>query len=200
MSTEPFSLIVGPFEVYLAPVGTAFPDVDTAPGVAWSLLGEGSKDITEDGVTVTHDQNIEHDNFRGLGTTGSRKAVRTSEDLMIEFTLANLTLEQYSYAMNGASVVSTPAGSGTPGTRSIALHQGADVATFAMLVRGPSAYGDGWNCQYQVPRCYQSDNPAPQFNKGEPAGLKFAFRALEDSDAAPGEEFGVLVMQDAAAL
>lgn len=201
MANEPFEIIAAPFEVYVAPVGTTFPDVDTAPSAPWALLGtSGNKNITEDGITLTHGQEFAHDEFRFYGTTGARKAVRTSEDLTIEFVLADLSLEQYTYALNGASVTDTPAGSGTPGTRSIPLHSGPDVQEYALLLRGPSAYGDGWNCQYQVPRAYQAGAPAPALTKGEPAALQFSFMALEDQDAAAGEEFGLLVMQDATAL
>jgi hypothetical protein len=201
-NSAPYEIIVGPFEVYLAATGTAFPDVDETPGVAWTLLGAGGKkDMNESGVTVTHEQTVERDAFRMLGTTGARKAVRTSEDLMVEFVLHDLTPEMYSYALNGNAVTTTAAGVGTPGTRSIPLHQGMDVTLYAMLVKGQtSPYGDSpLATQFQVPVCYQDENPAPVFAKGEPAGLAFKFVSLEDPNASEGSEFGTLVVQDAVA-
>lgn len=201
-NTAPFEIIHGPIEVYIAPTGTAFPDVDEAPSGSWTLFGaSGAKNIDNEGLTISHPQTIERDAFRMLGTTGARKAVRTDEDLMIAFTLYDLTAEMYSYALNGNAVLDTAAGAGTPGTRIVNLHQGADVAVYALLVRGEkSPYGDGWNMQYCVPVCYQNGSPEVVYSKDGPAGLAFEFVALEDPDAVEGEEFGYLEEQDATAV
>lgn len=196
---KPYEIIISPFEVFMAPEGTSFPDVDETPAAPWALLGtNGVKNYSEDGVTVTHEQTVEQ--HRTLGSTGPMKAKRTEESLMVEFVLEDLSLEQYAKILNNVSVADTPAGAGTPGIRTIPLRQGSDVATFAVLVRGPSAYADGFVSQYQIPRVYQGANPAPAFTKGEAAGLQVQLVALEDPNAASdAERFGLLVMQDAAA-
>lgn len=197
----PFQIITGPFAVYTAAVGTAFPDVDEAPSSSWTLLGAGGTKDISDGVTVTLSQTIERDAFRFQGTTGARKAVRTQEDVMIAFTLHDFTAEMVAKAMNDLTVTDTAAGSGTPGTRKISLHRGQEVAQMALLVKGgTSPYGDSWSMQYQVPVCYQNGSPAPVHAKGAPAGLAFEFVALENPSASAGDEFGHLVVQDATAL
>jgi len=192
---EPYEIIVSPFDVYLAPVGEAFPAIEDTPGGNWGLLGANKGEYGEDGVTVTHEQSLfEH---RGQAT-GPVKVARTEEGLKIAFMLHNLTLEKYGKVLNNAVPTDTPAGGGDAGFRDIDLHQGHSVSTWALLVRGPSGYGAGWNSQYQVPVVYQSASPAPVFSKGGAAGLEVEFTALEDPDAATeAEKFGQLVMQDA---
>jgi hypothetical protein len=197
---QPYEIIMAPYEVWLAPIGEAFPDVDETPGGNWELLGtNGVKNYSEDGVTVTHEQTLEA--HRTLGTTGPVKVKRTEESLMVELILEDLSMEHYAKVLNDVVVTDTPAASGTPGHRDITLRQGSEVATFAALVRGPSPYADNMAAQYQIPRVYQGANPAPVFTKGEAAGLQAQFIALEDPNASTDEErFGKLVAQDAAAL
>jgi hypothetical protein len=182
--SEPYEIIMAPYEVWLAVVGTAFPDVDESPAAAWKKLGtSGDDNMDEAGVTVTHDQTIVQ--RRTVGSTGPVKVTRTEEGLSIGLTLLDLSVEQYAKALNGVTVTDTAAGVGTPGVRTITLRQGRDVTLYALLCRGVSPYGDSFVAQYQVPKCFQSDNPAPVFNKGDAAAL--------------AERFGKLVSQDAAA-
>lgn len=196
MST-PYEVLAAPFDVWLAAANTAETQVDTAPSGSWTKLGaNGADNYNEDGVTVTHEQNIE--TFRGLGKTGSLKAWRTEEDLKVEFTLHDVTIEQYKKALNDNSITTVAAGSGVPGSKRISNIQGYDVSLFALLARSRSAspYGDSWNFQYWIPVCYQSESPEPVYKKGEPAGLKLVFMALQDST----NGFGVVRAQTATAL
>lgn len=198
---EPYEIIAAPFTVYAAPVGTAFPLISAAPAVDWIMLGAaGDRSVTEDGVTVAHSQSI--NGVRTAGSTGQRKAFRTEEDLVISLTLLDITLEQYARALNSNAVGTTAAGVGTVGFKSLKMYRGVEVATMALLVRGvASAYGDGWNAQYEVPVCYQSGDAELVYTKGEPAGVALEFTALEDFDAASADlRFGRLVMQHAIAL
>lgn len=189
----PFEIIASPFDVWLAPVGTAFPDIGDAPGIAWELLGaNGAANYAEEGITVTHEQTVEV--FRGLRGTGPVKAFRTSEGLMLGFTLHDLTLESYAKVLNDVTVTDEAT------VRHMPLHQGPNVSQFALLCRGASPYDDDeFEMQYEVPKVFQSANPAPVHRKGQPAGLACVFTALEDLEAATeAERFGRLVAQDAA--
>lgn len=197
---EPYEIIGAPLTLWLAPVGEAFPLIDADPAGNWVKIGtNGDANYDEGGVKVTHNQTFNQ--AKPAGTTGPVKAWRTSEELMIGVTLWDLTLEQYAHALNEATVATTAAGVGTAGFKTVGLSQQQDVALFALLARGVSPYGDGMNAQYQVPRCYQSANPAPAFTKGNPAGLALEFTALEDLNAASANvRFGSLVAQHQAAL
>lgn len=196
----PNEIMVGPLEVYLSPVGTAFPDVDEVPAAAWKLLGtNGTLNQAEGGITVSHPQTIkEHMNE---GATGPIDAFRTGEGLEFSFTLEDMTAEQYTHAINGEAVTDTAAGTGTPGYRAINLYRGPTVKKYALLARGFSPYDPTLKLQYQVPICYQADNPAPAFNKSAPGALKLTFKALIDPNASTtNERFGKLIEQDATAL
>lgn len=197
---EPYEIMMSGFDVYVAPVGEAFPDVDETPAGNWTLLGTNGKfNYSEDGVVITHGQTISA--HRTLGSTGPVKAARTEEELMIAFTLEDVSMEQYAKVLNGVSVSTTAAGAGTPGYKDITLRQGLNVNTYAMLIKGPSPYGDSWHLQFQIPRVFQNGSPAPTFNKGDAAGLATEWIALEDPDAATeAERFGKIVAQHATAL
>lgn len=197
---QPYEIVAGPFTLWLAPTGTAFPLLGVAPAEDWVKVGTGGdRNYSEEGVTLTHNQSIAQ--ARPGGTTGPVKAWRESEDLLVEMTLWDITLEQYRIAINGAAVTTTAPGSGTIGTKKMGLSRGREVTAYALLVRGVSPYGDTWPLQYEVPRCYESGNPAPQYRKGTPAGLALQFAALEDLAAAnESERFGRLLAQHAAAL
>lgn len=187
---EPSSIVIGgPFVVYRAAVGTAFPVLGVAPAAGWNLLGtNGNKSYSEDGVTVRHPQTVNR--IRPAGSTGPIKAARTDEDFEIEFTLWDLTLEQYAQALSQQAV--TDAG----GTRSMGIYRGFNIPESALLIRGPSPYDDTLDLQYEIPRAYTEGAPEIAYVKGQPAGLQFLFVAMVDPDAAEGEEFGVIRAQD----
>lgn len=196
MATAPFEIIAAPFDVYVAPVGTAFPDISATPSASWFLLGSsGNKNYDEDGVTITHEQEVEE--WVPAGLTAARKAFRTTESLVIAFNVADVSAAQYAKILNGATVTDTAAGSGTGGNLNFPLLQGMSVSIFALLCRsGESAAGNLFNSSYEVPIAYQAANPEPQYKKGTPAMLACEWRALWDS--ATG--FGRYRSQDAAAL
>jgi hypothetical protein len=196
MGQAPFEIIAAPFDVYMAPTGSAFPDLSATPGAPWLLIGtNGDKNMTEDGVSVTHDQNIEV--FRPVGMTAARKAFRTEENLLIKFTIADVSAEQYALMLNSQTVTDTAAGSGTAGNLNFPLLRGLQVNFRALLIRGnESAEGDGFRTQYEVPMVYQNGNPEVTWKKGEPAMLECEYVALWDVT----DGFGFYRSQDAAPL
>ena len=183
-------MVVGaPFQVWTAPTGTAFPLITATPSASWTLLGiNGNKSIHEDGITVRHPQTVNR--IRPLGSTGPIKAVRQDEDMEIEFTLLDLTLEMYSNALSQQAVVDTG------GERTLAPYRGFIIPEVSLLARGPSPYDETLDMQYQVPRCYTEGAPEISFVKADVAGLMFLYVALADPDADEGEEFGVIVAGD----
>lgn len=196
----PYEIIAAPYDVYYAPVGTTFPLIDAVPAAAWLKVGTSlSLNYLDDGVKVSHSQKMNP--FRALGDAGSRKVFRTEEDLMIALTLADLTLEQYQHALNGNAVTTTAASSGIAGFKKIGMSRGFSVATVALLVRGPSPYGDLMNLQFEVPRAAQTGNPQVVMKKDAPAGLALEWTALVDPNAASvAERFGRIVAQHQLAL
>lgn len=196
----PNEIIAAPLTLWLAPVGTAFPLIDAAPANTWIKVGtNGDRNYEEAGVTVTHSQT--NSEVVTAGSTGPVKVFRTAEGMKVGVTLLDISLEQYATALSKAAITTTAAGTGTAGFKKMGLSQGETVATYALLARGDSAYGDGMAAQYEVPRCYQSAQPAPVYRKGTPAAIALEFTALEDATAAAvTERFGRLIMQTAVAL
>ncbi len=196
---RPYEIIMAPYTVWLAPAGTAFPLITAAPGAGWVRIGTNGDANYGTGVTVTHNQTFEE--AIPEGANAAVKASRVEEQLMVAFTLWDLSIEQYALALNDATVTTVAAGSGTAGTKSMGLSMGFGVTEHALLARGVSPENDAMVAQYEVPRVYQRGNPAPVYSKRLPSGLAFEFKALADLDAASDtERFGRVVHQHQAPL
>lgn len=197
MSTEPFNIIVSPFDVWSAPLGTAFPAVNAAPGVGWTKFGaNGNDEYNEDGVTVNHEQTVDLHYF--LGDSAPRKASRSREGLRVEFTVHDMSLEMYAIVMN--QVVTTAVG--PPATKAIPLYRGLDVSLYSFLIRGPSPYmaeeAAAGKMQYEIPVAAIDGEPEVVYNKTEPAGLLVSLVCLVDPGAATdADKFGRLIAQTA---
>ena len=189
----PVDILVGVGRLYIAEAGTAKPALGSAPGVSWRELGE-----TKDGVKIVKSQNIEA--FSSDQRTGKVKAVRTEEGLTVETNLLENTLENYADVIN-STVTTTDPGSGTIGTKSVKLHSGSIVDTYALLFRGESPYVVGAPGQFYVPIGYMDDDVEMEFIKDGETLIPVKYEALEDPDAATEDDrFGVVEYQHAAAL
>jgi hypothetical protein len=192
----PYEIITAPLSVYIAPIGEAFPAIDAAPAGNWVLLGtNGDRNYDEGGVTVAHSKT--YNKIRVAGATGPVKADLDQEDLMVRLTLLDMSPEQYAYALNGNDVTTTAAGSGTAGFKSVGLSQSVGrTAEFALLCRGLSPEDESMNCQFELPRVFDSGQPSIVFRKGQAAGIALEFSALEDLSASSEDErFGRFIAQ-----
>lgn len=198
-NSVPFEIIGAPFTLWVAAVGTEFPDPDETPGGAWTKIGtSGDLNYSREGVTVEHSQTTNP--FRPVGDTGPRKIFRQDEDLKVRLQLADMSIEQYAIALNHNTVTDTPPGAGTVGKRKVGLTRGTQMATRALLVRGPSPYDDDMHMQYEVPRAVQTGSPSVVHTLANASLLALEWTALVDEDAASDDErFGRLVAQDAEA-
>ena len=197
----PYEIIGSPLNVWLAPVGEAFPTLDQAPAGNWQLLGtNGNRNHSEEGLTVRHSKSL--NKARPAGATGAVKAFLNEEDLMFSLVLWDMTLEQYAKALNDNAIATVAAGAGTVGYKKIGMSGSATaIKEFALIARGPSPYDETLNMQYCVPRCVDTGSASPVFRKATPAALQLEFSALEDLGAANDEErFGYIIAAHAAAL
>jgi hypothetical protein len=118
---------------------------------------------------------------------------RAEEELTVEGSLQDMTLGEFKKLLNDVSV-STGTTSGSTDYNEIDLRQGRDVSEFALLVRTESPEDATKNRQYQIPRVYQAENPAPAYTKDGVAMGSFSFTALEDENAATeSERFGQII-------
>lgn len=183
----PFTVLVGPADVYFAATATAFPAVNAAPSGSWTYIGK-----TEGGVTVRHTQTVNA--LSADQYTGPIKAVRAEEGLEVEFSVVDLTLENYSLVMNNIGVTSA---GGPPAIKTVNLHKGVNVDLRAILIRGRSPYGN-FPAQYQIPVAYQSESPEVSFVKDDKSVLACVWTAMEDLSAGTdAQRFGSLIAQTA---
>jgi hypothetical protein len=189
MATAPFDIIAGPAEVWIAPAAEAFPDADAVPAGNWVNLGR-----TEGGITVTHNESIEL--LRVDQASGPVKAIRSEESLVIEFSLAELELEDYARILNDVTV--TDAGD----NRWLPLRLGFDVVQRALLIRGPTPYVAAPSAtipglQYELPIVVQTGSPTISFTRDDKSVLESEWNVIEDPAAATvGERFGRLRAMD----
>jgi len=187
--------ISGPLEVWVAPVGEAFPDLADAPAGNWVKLGTaGSKDIAEDGVRVRSEQ--ESEAIRGLGGTGPIAILRPAEDVFVEFDLQDATATMIAYALDGdaSRVTDTAAGVGTAGNLHQPIMRGLTVNEQALLLKkdpGSSALAAG-AMQYEIPRCAQVGNIEEAYVKNALVMVGFSFQVIQD----PTSDFGTRRIED----
>ena len=171
----PFEMVSGPVTLYVADAGTATPDIATTVATPWTLIGSS---LSEDGLVVNIDATYERQ--RTLDSPRTKKFFLTEEDIDMTVTLLDLTVETFARVMNGAAVTTQAAGSGTGGYREFVLGRDFDIRLFAVLVRGYSPYGDGFNAHYWLPRCLLQ-GMGPSYVKGEAAGLEVNIMPVDDT-------------------
>lgn len=196
MAQAPYEIIAAPPELYVAVLGTAWPDLSDAPIAPWALLGLlGNKNYTDDGVEITHDQEIEP--FTPVGLTVPYKIFRTSEDIRIAVSIVDISAATYAKVLNDITVIDTAASGPNAGNLNFDLMRGPQVEQYQMLVRIPeSPSGEGFIMQYEFPRVYEGGTPHPQYMKGTPAMLECEFGCVWDS----ADGVGRLRIQDALPL
>lgn len=199
MPAEAYAEVVAaPYTAWVAPVGTAAPAVDAAPAAGWFQLGTNGEDNQSDGVTVNLGETIQE--FKPAGKTLPVKAWRTDEKLTVDFSLADVSVEQFAKIMDDAAITTVAAATGVAGEKSFSLIRGVQVHTYALLVRGLSPYDDGTGvfvAQYEFSRVYQSGSQAPKYALDNPSVLACEFTILGDI---AGNDEAIYRAQDAAAL
>lgn len=177
--------MAAPLTIYLAPVGTSFPELDDSEAsfpVGWTKLGtNGARNYDDAGVDITHDEEVS--DFTPAGSTMSVKRFRTGETFEATLNLVDLSPDMYALAMNNATVTDTAAGPGVPGSSLFSLFRGDQVNAFSVLLRGQSTVDNELNMDYRFTRAFVSASGSVNFNKGEPARLAVVIHAVKYEDA-----------------
>jgi hypothetical protein len=171
----PYEIIVGVGRVYLAPVGTTFPDTDEPAGTAWTDLGC----TDDDGVTVSHIREYD-EHFKGCSPMVQKVTLNTARD-EIAFNLAEITPTRYAKLLDDAAVTAVAAASGTPGTQYFRVAPNSTPAQYACLIRGASPLSDA-EAQYEYARVSISDTVEVQYSKSDASVLSVKLTAFEDID------------------
>ena len=175
----PHEVLAAPLEVWLADVGTTFPDVhepEASFPAGWTLLGtEGSRNYTDDGVIVNHGEEVL--DWTPAGSTMPAKRFRTAESFEITLNLADVSAAMYALVMNDAAV--TDGGN----YKTFSLYRGDQVNSFAVFARGMSGEDNAYYMSYDFSRAFVSVNGEVTFNKGEVAALPVSILAVRYSDS-----------------
>jgi hypothetical protein len=179
-------IIAGSAEVYIAPTGTAFPDVDLAVAAPWVLMGtNGSLNTTEDGIVIAAEVTTE--DFTPLGDIQAVKTWLTGYDQRVRFTLADMTLEMLSHAYGGpptttGNVTTTAPSSGNMGYKSLSLTRSGIPTQVAMTIRmAQSPYGSAAPLtQFELYRVSQIAAVEITVQKGTPMQVAFEYRVYRD--------------------
>lgn len=175
----PNEIIVGPAEVYVAPVGTSFPAVNAAPSAPWMLVGAaGSKNYAESGVILRRPVTVNQ--IRMLGSTAPRKQVVSETSFEVEFNVADLSPEMMMLGYGGLPQDIAVAGA----QQKIVLPTSPVPNSFAVLVRveGQSPLLDGGNCQWEIYNAIQAGNGQGTFTKTAAFEQGHMWNAFEDSN------------------
>lgn len=184
VNSTPFDTVVGPASIWVAAVSTAFPVVDLAtPAAAWVSLGE-----TDGGCTFTPKRTTKkHVTDQSFAP---KKTTVLTKEIEVSFTLAQVTLERLAKVLDDQTVVSVAAVPGvSAGYKYISLSSLATIPQYAMLIRVPSPYADGY-MQIELPAVSPSGDQKLSYKKDDKTMIPTAWDVLEDP-ATPGS-FGTL--------
>lgn len=168
----PHEVVAAPLTVWIAPVGTSFPNVwQDTPGGGWVRLGtEGSKNYSDAGVSVGHTEEVT--DFIPAGSTMPTKRFRVGESMMITLELVDIGPDAYAKVMNDSQITTVAKSAGTvAGNKSFSLYRGDQVKSYAVVLRGVSSVDNDLNLQYEFTQAGVSVNGEAVFNKGEPVML-----------------------------
>jgi hypothetical protein len=181
----PHELVAAPLKVYLAVVGTAFPEIDDAEAdfdMAWGKLGtETDLNYDDSGVDVAHDETV--NDFVPAGSTMPVKRFRTAESFLTKLNLVDVSPEQYAKVMNDATITTTPPSSGVAGKKAFSLFRGIVVNSFAVYMRGMSSVDNDLNMEVKFSKAFVSVNGSVVWKKGDPAMLPIEILAIRHSDS-----------------
>ena len=178
-------MVSAPLDLYIADVGTGAPELSQPPPPPWMSLGRrGRTSIGEDGVSIDFTETIEAQ--RDLTTSTVTQLFRSDQDLLLKFSLMDLTVATFAELLGIQTPNVVAAGTGTAGyIESSLLRPGMgddfDVRLRSYLVRTDSPYGDDMNAQFWIPRAYTSLSGSLVFEKGHAVELECEVLSVRDT-------------------
>lgn len=178
--SEPNQVVFGPAEFYIAPVGTAFPDIDIVVPAPWTKIGvAGNKDITDDGITVRGA--VADARFRGLAGVTIRKMSLTSRDFEVSFKHADLSPEALAaaYGIAETDIEDDETAGGTNIKKVVLPTSPKPFARAAILRCDQSSEGDEFVTQYNIFCANQVGGGEGMFSKSKPFDSTHSWVAVE---------------------
>ena len=186
MGSAPWEKQYAPADVYYAPIGEAFPDVDTTPSGNWKALALATE-ITEDGIIIGGA--VQAAMMRSLGSVAPVKAGVVTRDFAIAFAVEDISPEVVALAMGAdpadatTGVITAAAGGGHPGTKKIALPASPTPQGWAIIIRWDQSSEGDFSSQLEIKSAVQVGDAGFVFSKSNPNAPKFNLQALYTDSA-----------------
>lgn len=180
------NVLVGSGLLYVAPIGTALPDLTETP-VTWPV-GWVEVGYTEDGVEIQHAptfKDIEVDE-----EMDPVKTVLTGNKMTVAAKLAEATLENMKYAIPGSTITTVAAGVSNVGSKTLKFGSPATVPEALVGFQGTSP--EGFERVFIMYRGQQVGTMASSYKKADKVLVPVEFRGLADSSKPKGERLGFI--------
>lgn len=181
-ANTPYGQLVGPCMIYVAAYGTTEPTVSSTPGASWVEVGATTGD-----QTVSKDAAITK--FYDNDHQGAVKGVTPQEDVMVAFTLANLTHAHLARILSAVGNITTAAG--PPAVSRVPVKSGYTLTEYALVVKGlaDSPFGN-FPAQWYIPRGAFEKSFEITRGKEARAELACTFHVYEDDAQSDGNRLG----------
>lgn len=174
----PEEVLAFPMDLFIADVGTAFPDIADLIAdfdAAWVKLGkEASNDYDDQGVTLSFAEQVL--DFKPSGRTTAVKRFRTDETITAKVNIVDWSADTVGQLMNNP--VQT-----LPHSKKISLYRGPKVAQYALLGRASSGENNDLNMHLLVPKAFVSVNGESPFTIGKVSMLPTEIMVALQTDA-----------------
>jgi hypothetical protein len=186
MTQNAADILIGGARVFYAPVGEAAPADDTAYGAAW---GGNWVEVGFTASPLVWAHSFEERDARVQQRLGPVKRARTSEDVVLETTLAQITSDNLQLALGG-SVTTTPAGAVQVGKDELETGGEALLDERAWGFEGlyVDDSGDEFPVRLFVWKATSTINGNLEFAKETEAGIPLQVKALVDTGKVVGKD------------
>ena len=193
-------ILIGPGRLYVAPIGESNPDETTvAFGAAWGGNWVDLGDFVEgSGITLS----IGEDVFKAYTelSTALKNAVRTRREVMVKATLAEHSVTNMAYVLDGTAAT-TAAGGSQKGYSDIPFGSNADIDfyKFGIEATRKDASDNNQPVRWFLHKgFFQLAGDIP-YTKGGISGVPVEINIMSDGTQSTNEELGTLQIVTAAA-
>lgn len=193
-------ILIGPGRLYVAPTGEANPDETTVGyGTAWGGNWVDLGDIIE-GSPVVLSINEDVTQVKTEQSTAPKNAVRTSREVMVSATLAEHSVTNMAYVLDGTAAT-TAAGASQKGYSDIPFGSNSDLDFYKFGIEAlrKDASDNNQPIRWFLHKGYFRLAGDVNYAKTAPTGVPIEITVLADGSQSAGEELGTLQIVTAAA-
>lgn len=186
-------ILIGPGRLYVAPTGESNPDdTSVAYGAAWGGNWTDLGDIIE-GSPVVLSISEDITQVKTEQSTAPKNAVRTSRETMVTATLAEHSITNMAYVLDGTAAA-TSAGAGQKAYSEIPFGTNSDLDFYKFGIEAlrKDTSDNNQPVRWFLHKGYFSLAGDINYAKSDPTGIPIEITLLGDGDQDAGEELGIL--------